>query len=94
MEDTKPLSGIHQEFLPDGTLIQEFNYKDGKYHGTCKVWNDDGELILICNFKNGKSHGLENQCASGEENRIINYDNGHIEGEKLNFMTARIWPKK
>lgn len=43
---------VYYAFSQPPKIIREEIYKEGKLHGTCKVWNQEGQLISECLYIN------------------------------------------
>lgn len=56
---TQPLSypehGLHTRYAPNGTVISECFYEQGRRHGWWKQWEDDGYPIGATRFEHGKA---------------------------------------
>ena len=46
-------NGLTTVFYEDGSVYIETNYRNGKFHGEVRVWNEDGELVQIEQYENG-----------------------------------------
>jgi len=49
----EPYTGISTKHHSNGQLQNEFNYKDGKWHGLMRIWFENGQLSHEYNCKNG-----------------------------------------
>ena len=54
-------------------LEAEWNYKDGKYDGLCRSWDDNGQLRYEVKYKDGKQDALFRRY----------YENGQLSGEGI-----------
>ncbi len=54
----KLLTGIVKMFYPNGNLMIEETYKDGKKEGLSKLYYENGNLKIEGTYKDGKPEGL------------------------------------
>ena len=60
--------GKYKGYSPEGKLILDYNYKNGKFHGVQKVYfNNSDKLYSVKEYKDGEPIGTH----------IIYYENGH-----------------
>ena len=52
-----PFTGIVVEYWPNGQKEQEWEYRDGKLHGTTTNWYENGQKWSETEFRDGKAHG-------------------------------------
>lgn len=53
----KTVNGKHattKAYLPNGTLIGEYHYKNGKQHGTTRIYYNDGTIFQIIEYRQGE----------------------------------------
>lgn len=50
--------GIHRIYYPNGNIMQEWTYKDGKIAGVLKNYSENGNLKSEVNYKNGEANGF------------------------------------
>ena len=90
------LIGPLKRWTDEGTLIKYENYKDGKKHGSQKMWDDlgNGELLEHFNYRDGKKHGFQKEWEwmdHAGETRLsthYNYQYGKKHGEQKEFYTG------
>ena len=69
----KLLTGIMKRFYPNGNLMVEATYKDGKLEGLGKLYYENGNLKDETTFKDGKPEGLSKRY----------YENGNLRREVI-----------
>ena len=80
-------TGVYYAWHENGKLKYEYNTKDGKCHGLCRIWYDNGQLCYEENSKNGKLHGLKRRWF--DDGRLCyksNYKNGVLISAPKKFM--------
>lgn len=49
--------GTWKKFFPNGVLMEESQFVEGKLHGVRKLYDEEGRLYIEENHQNGLSHG-------------------------------------
>ena len=58
LETKKPFTGLVKDYLKNGELKAEINYRNGLLDGIFKAYyNDEEKLLMIATFKEGKING-------------------------------------
>jgi len=52
------LNGHKQEFYPNGKLMREYDFSNGKHEGVYKMYSKDGSLLLEQYFRDGEPDGF------------------------------------
>ena len=78
---TKDKTTLRKSHYPNGKLMSEVNYRNGKKHGLAKNYYQNGNLKLKLYYENGVKHGLGiTYYESGKKYRETTYVNGKIDG--------------
>jgi antitoxin component YwqK of YwqJK toxin-antitoxin module len=73
--------GLVRQYLPNGTIIGEWNYKNGKKDGMVKRFYDNGRLRYQVIYSNGRKHGKYDEYHSNGKLLLEeSYSNGNKEG--------------
>ncbi|WP_341221242.1 toxin-antitoxin system YwqK family antitoxin [Polaribacter atrinae] len=73
--------GNWKYFYPDGIIMSEENYKNGKLHGPQIIYYQDGQVTEFSNYKNGLLDGTSSKYASnGVLIQELTYENGELNG--------------
>lgn len=96
------LSGVAQDFSDDGSR-SESHYKNGVFHGNCKLWFGNGNLEKSEHYVNGKKHGkqqkwfengllaLEEHYKMGlEEGTFLKYEPNGLLKRKKHYINGNI----
>jgi antitoxin component YwqK of YwqJK toxin-antitoxin module len=70
----KPFTGIFEGYYRNGYKKAEIHFKNGKQHGTAKMWYENGEQSNEANFYEGKLEGIAtefNKEGSKSKERIF-----------------------
>ncbi|QNM86170.1 toxin-antitoxin system YwqK family antitoxin [Polaribacter pectinis] len=77
----KKRTGNWKYFYPDGTLLSEENYKDGKLEGEQLIYYPDGQVTEFAIYKDGLLDGVCSKYSSkGILIEEITYENGKPNG--------------
>lgn len=52
-DDSETTHETLKEYLPNGLLYSQSNYKDGNLEGLKNIWDTTGNLVLSIEYKNG-----------------------------------------
>ena len=75
-------NGISKFYKEDGTISREYPYKNGKFHGTLKAY-ENGKLLTETPYKDGKKDGV-----------FKNYnEEGNLKEETLYIEDKDVWNK-
>jgi antitoxin component YwqK of YwqJK toxin-antitoxin module len=78
--------GSWKYFYPDGTIMSEENYKDGKLDGVQIVYYQDGKVTEFATYKNGLLDGAVSKYSyKGVLIEEITYVKGKLNGEAKYF---------
>lgn len=70
----KPFTGMFEGYYRNGYKKAEIHFKNGKQHGTAKMWYENGQQSNEANFYEGKLEGLAtewNKDGSKHKDRIF-----------------------
>ena len=85
MKNTGDYHGKYFNYAPDGTILEETNYKDNLMHGVFKTYYPTGKLKTYCEYKNGMANGM--YLEYGENDSLLS------EGYLKDDAPAYIWYK-
>jgi antitoxin component YwqK of YwqJK toxin-antitoxin module len=54
----KPFTGVFEGYYRNGYKKAEIHFKNGKQHGSAKMWYENGQQSHEANFYDGKLEGL------------------------------------
>ena len=85
--------GIVKEYLGNGKLWTEWNYKKGKLEGISKEYFLSGALLEKINYKDSKREGISKKYyESGKILAERNYKDGKLEGvSKMYFESGKLF---
>lgn len=73
--------GVWKYFYPDGILMSEENYDDGKLHGELVVYYKDGQVTELSLYKEGLLEGVSSKYSSkGVLIEEVTYKKGKLNG--------------
>jgi len=73
--------GVLREWYENGDQFIEYNYNNGKRHGSQKRWNENGTLSIHYYFLNGKLNGEQKSWhKNGNLQSLIYYKDDNIDG--------------
>lgn len=87
------LNGPKMKWAPDGTVIEEGIYVNGKIEGLYKLMNQEGELI-VSNYKNGLKNGAHqifyplNEDGARVKRLEANFKDDKLEGEVSEYLES------
>jgi antitoxin component YwqK of YwqJK toxin-antitoxin module len=82
----QPFSGVVEEFYPNGQVKAKTEYRQGREHGTSRMWYEDGRPLWERRYRNGKKHGEhKGWWPNGQLKFLYHFAGGEHEG------AARDW---
>lgn len=77
----KPFTGIFEGYYRNGYKKAEIHFKNGKQHGTAKLWHENGQQSNEANFYEGKLEGLATEWnKDGTKNKDRIFRDGKLIG--------------
>ena len=84
-------NGVKKEYDDNGTVVKEYELKDGKLHGEMKFFFPNGKIQEISTFLNGKRNGLCKRFnEEGEREFECNYTDNVPSGSFKVFENNRL----
>lgn len=83
--------GLWESYFSDGSIEEQKNYKEGKLHGSVKVFHYNGQLKIDANYRFGNLHGLwKDYVIDGNLNSEIEYVDGYKNGISNFYNNGKI----
>ena len=74
-------AGKSTSYYKNGQKSEEFNHKNGRFHGVWKRWYGNGQIYKITNYDNGWLHGLGTWWyKNGQKQREVTFKKGKMHG--------------
>ena len=80
---TIPFTGRQVGYWPNGRMMQDVSFREGKKHGTERRWFYNGKAYYEKNYQRGKLHGFHKEWdMQGSLKLDESWDNGQLKEKR------------